>query len=281
MTTTLSGNHLTIRITADAERIVSARLERRTVDVARLMIGRRADDIPRAFSTLLPICAAAHRVAASGAIDLATGQETGEPFARAKAVLAERVANGVWRLGLDITAACGMTKRHAPVLSAREIARAMAQDTETAASSLETLAEVLDDLDDVIEEASTVAARYPASAGLDALVAHAGRDPREALSTLSDLFNGGSDAKEHAGIDGRVVTSRGGLRHACKLADGVATDWTIHTPTDWIAAPGGPLETSLVGLPHGGRPLEAARFACALHDPCEEVAILFEGDNDA
>ncbi|MFN8831129.1 MAG: hypothetical protein ACK50Q_18370 [Labrys sp. (in: a-proteobacteria)] len=281
MTHPLAGNQLRIRIRADAERIVAARLERRTVSVARLMVGRPVGEIPGLVASLLPICAASHRAAAMGAIETAAACPPQAIEARAVAVLGERVANGVWRLGLDLPSSLGLPRLPAPVLAARDAARTLTGDRITAGNALAALAGALADVAAIVDDAYDAAARFPSASGLEELARRAADDPRHALDSLRSVLAGTADPAPHAGLDGMVTTSRGALDHRCMIADGIATDWSIHTPTDRIAAPDGPIAGALVGLPHGGRPFEAARIVTALHDPCEDVAILLEDDAHA
>ncbi len=270
MTAPFAPRQLTVHLVVDRETITKARLERRTFDVSRALKGRPLGDVPAIAAALLPVCGAAHRAAARGAVEQALGQPLADARSRAIAVLAERIANGVWRLGLDLAAALSIPQRAACVVAARDAARQLAAIPDKDASSL--LEQALTELLDLRQLTDAALSRFP-SADLARLADRAFDDPREALAALRAILAGSLDPTVHAGAGGEVTTSRGLLRHQCSAVGDRVLDYAIEAPTDRIAAPDGPLARALVGLPHGGDPRAAAQLVCALHDPCEAVAI--------
>lgn len=280
MTAPLAPRQLTVHLRVDREAVKGVRLERRVFDVARALKGQTLGAVPTLAAALLPVCGGAHRAAALGAIEQAKGQPMAEAHARATSVLAERIANGVWRLGLDLAAALSLPQRAANVVAARNAVRQLtaAHDTDTALFALE---RTLDEMQDLRAPTLAAVSHFPADRDLAALVDRAFDDPRGALAALLAVRSGSLDPAAHAGAGGAVTTSRGPLLHRCTASGDHVLDYAIEAPTDFIAAPAGPLARSLTGLPHGGDPRAAARLVCALHDPCEAVLIQIHDDREA
>ncbi len=214
----------------------------------------------------------AHRAAALGAIEAAQDRPSFGGPGRAAAVLAERVTNGLWRLGLDAAKATGRAPRTDLLLKARAAARAIG----SAAKDAGALAVLAQAVDAMAEEAhafeDAVHASLPQRVDLAALLARATGDPEYALGKLALLQADVLDPLRHAGQGGSVETSRGMLHHRCEIEAGVITAYRIDAPTDRIVAGAhGELASAMAGLPHQGDPLRVARLVCTLHDPCDAL----------
>jgi hypothetical protein len=118
--------------------------------------------------------------------------------------------------------------------------------------------------DDVTEDESDPDAAEPSIA---VRIANGLREPGRAVAALARLLDGEPPAALSAGDGGRVMTTRGLLRHGCRLENGRIADYSVSVPTDVILAPTGPLSAALLGL-SGSDLIARAQLITAIFDPC-------------
>lgn len=237
--------------------IVAVRISQpHAIDVVKLVIGRPVQAVPNMLAQLLAVCSEAQRNAALGALEPVLADEA-ERRHRARAVLTERLLNGLWRLAIDWPRALGRPENPQLVVGARralEVGRGLDAIIDKAANA---------------ELAEIMAATVDASPDLRTRIADALNDPRDALAALMALHGGALDPL-WSGDGGVVMTSRGVLKHQASVVDGVVAAYAIAAPTDAVMVPGGAMERVLVGL-SGSDLTRTALARIALIDPCAPV----------
>ena len=249
------------------------------LDPARLVVGRTADAAPDLLAQVLAVCGHAHRAAARGAVAQARGAvaDDGGLRDRARAVLEERLLNGVWRLAIDWPRALGSAER--PDLIVRVRRATSGQGTTSGPDDLEAVVDQIDrtGLQAAFEAASVARAQPEPGARADRdpsliadRIAEGFAEPARAVADLAALLGGGRPDPLASGEAGVVMTSRGRLTHACRLSGDRIADYRIEAPTDVLLAPGGPLAAALLSL-RGSDLADRARLVTAIFDPCAPV----------
>lgn len=246
------------------------------VDLKRLVLGKPCEQVPDLLARVLAVCSSAHRAAAAGAIAMAVGHRSDEDVRRfcAKAVLSERLLNGLWRLFIDWPRALGWQAQPALVAAAKRLLMSERR-FEFALVGLREIVVAAESSNLMLAMTKAV---HLSDAGRDAVladrIAEAARDPALTLAGLAALEQDEVAKPEWAGDGGVVRTSRGLLIHTAAIVSGRITDYAVISPTDRIMAPGGAVETALVGL--SGSDVEAcARVRVALLDPCAATEVRF------
>lgn len=259
----MSGEPNAYRIEAEISRgaIASVHITQpHAIDVVKLVVGRPAQTVPGMLAQLLAVCSEAQRNASLGALEMKLADDA-ERRRRARAVLQERLINGLWRLAIDWPRALVRPEMPQLIVAARR-AIAVGLDLNTIVDKAANTA-LAEAMVDVAEAAPDLRGR----------IAAALNDPREVLEALTALDGGALDPV-WAGDGGVVMTSRGPLTHHASVVDGVVTAYAIAAPTDAVMAPGGDMERALVGLA-GADLARKALARIALIDPCAPVDFRF------